>query len=160
MDAGKTDRWLQMLGMIGIIASLIFVGFQLKQTQDIAIAGQYQERATAAQAFYEFRASHDVQLQTIGARHREHLETAAYYDGTETIERIATDYFVARTQLMIYDNNFYQYQSGFLTEEAWEPYLGLVELLCARNGPAAILMRNHPDQFRKSFRDLCMGFMD
>ena len=135
MDAVKTDRWLQMLGMIGIIASLIFVGFQLKQTQDIAIAGQYQERATNAQAFYEFRASHDIQLQLVGENHKEHLATVANYDGTENLERIATDYFVARTQLMIYDNNFYQYQSGFLTEEAWQPYLSLVELLCSRNGP-------------------------
>ena len=36
---------VQFLGMIGIIGSLIFVGLQMQQTQQIAIAGQVQARA-------------------------------------------------------------------------------------------------------------------
>ena len=40
----KINDWLQIVGMVGIIGSLIFVGLQLKQSQDIAVAGQNQER--------------------------------------------------------------------------------------------------------------------
>jgi hypothetical protein len=41
MDSGKLNDRLQMLGMLGIIASLVFVGLQLKQTDEIAsIEGQ------------------------------------------------------------------------------------------------------------------------
>jgi len=41
MDSAKLNDELQILGMLGIIASLIFVGMQLKQTDEIAsIEGQ------------------------------------------------------------------------------------------------------------------------
>jgi hypothetical protein len=41
MDSAKLNDGLQILGMLGIIASLIFVGMQLKQTDEIAsIDGQ------------------------------------------------------------------------------------------------------------------------
>ena len=36
---------VQLLGMLGIIISLIFVGLEMRQSQRIAIAGQYQARA-------------------------------------------------------------------------------------------------------------------
>ena len=41
------DVWIQLLGMVGIIASLISVGLEMRQTQRIAIAGQQQARASA-----------------------------------------------------------------------------------------------------------------
>ena len=36
MDSNKVNDWLQIFGMFGIIASLIFVGLQLKQADEIA----------------------------------------------------------------------------------------------------------------------------
>ena len=36
MDTHKINDWLQIVGMFGVIASLIFVGLQMKQAQDIA----------------------------------------------------------------------------------------------------------------------------
>lgn len=39
------ENLIQLLGMVGIIGSLIFVGLEMKQSQTIAIAGQQQERA-------------------------------------------------------------------------------------------------------------------
>lgn len=35
MDSDKVNDWLQIVGMFGIIASLIFVGVQVRQTQAI-----------------------------------------------------------------------------------------------------------------------------
>ncbi len=35
MDSARTNDWLQILGMLGIIASLIFVGVQVRQTQRV-----------------------------------------------------------------------------------------------------------------------------
>ena len=45
MSRDKLRDWLEIVGVFSIVASLVFVGFQIKQTQDIAIAAQYQERA-------------------------------------------------------------------------------------------------------------------
>ncbi len=38
MDSAKLNDWMQIVGMAAIVASLIFVGIQLKQDRDLAIA--------------------------------------------------------------------------------------------------------------------------
>jgi len=42
----------EIVGFVAIVASLIFVGMQLMQSQEIAIASQYQERASTAVEYY------------------------------------------------------------------------------------------------------------
>ena len=38
------DTWVQLLGMVGILGGLVFVGLEMRQTQQIAVAGQVQAR--------------------------------------------------------------------------------------------------------------------
>ena len=38
------ESLIQLLGMVGIIGSLIFVGLEMRQSQRIAMAGQQMER--------------------------------------------------------------------------------------------------------------------
>ena len=38
------DSLIQLLGMVGIIGSLIFVGLEIKQSQRFAMAGQQMEK--------------------------------------------------------------------------------------------------------------------
>ena len=45
MKKVSLDVWIQSIGMLSIVASLIFVGLEMRQTQQIAIAGQVQARA-------------------------------------------------------------------------------------------------------------------
>ena len=42
MDRSKVHDWLEVVGMFGVIASLVFVGLQMKQTQEIALGEAYQ----------------------------------------------------------------------------------------------------------------------
>ena len=42
---------IQLLGMVGIIGSFIFVGLEMRQPQRIAIAAQLQARSDAGMAF-------------------------------------------------------------------------------------------------------------
>ena len=35
MDSAKLNDWLQVIGIFALVASLVFVGFQIKQTQEI-----------------------------------------------------------------------------------------------------------------------------
>ncbi len=39
-----TEDLIQLLGMVGIIGSLIFVGLEMRQSQRVAMAGQQMER--------------------------------------------------------------------------------------------------------------------
>ena len=38
------EAWIQLLGMVGVLGGLVFVGLEMQQTQQIAIAGQTQAR--------------------------------------------------------------------------------------------------------------------
>jgi hypothetical protein len=42
----------EIVGFVSIVGGLIFVGLQLRQSQEIAIASQYQERASTAVEYY------------------------------------------------------------------------------------------------------------
>ena len=42
------DTWVQLLGMLGVLGGLVFVGLEMQQTQRIAVAGQVQARAEMA----------------------------------------------------------------------------------------------------------------
>ena len=44
MKKVSLDVWIQLLGMIGVIASLVFVGLQMRQSQEIALAAQQTDR--------------------------------------------------------------------------------------------------------------------
>ena len=41
------DTWIQLLGMIGVLGGLVFVGLEMRQSQIIAVAGQAQARNQA-----------------------------------------------------------------------------------------------------------------
>ena len=38
------DTWIQLLGMLSVVAGLVFVGLEMQQTQRIALASQLQAR--------------------------------------------------------------------------------------------------------------------
>ena len=38
------DTWLQLLGMLSVLAGLVFVGLEMRQSQQIALAAQQQAR--------------------------------------------------------------------------------------------------------------------
>jgi len=44
MDSSKVNDWLQVVGLFGVIGSLMFVGLQMKQDQAIAMSAASQSR--------------------------------------------------------------------------------------------------------------------
>ena len=45
MDSAKLNDWMQVIGIFALVASLVFVGLQMKQTHEIALSNAYQSRA-------------------------------------------------------------------------------------------------------------------
>ena len=108
MDISRWKDTAELIGIAAIVASLIFVGMQLKQSQDIAIATQYQARAEATQALTLAHLEADY-LPPIPALRAGIGEEASIRD--------------VHTQLWLwiqFDNHYYQYQAGFLDEDAWQ----------------------------------------
>jgi len=108
----RTENWkdiAELIGIAAIVVSLIFVGFQMKQSHEIALAEQYQSRSESTEnmllSLYEGGFSWD------DARGIPLMEqTPSQRNGS------ITQTLWAWTQ---YDNHHYQYSAGFLSDEAW-----------------------------------------
>ncbi len=159
MDSDKLNDWMQVVGIFAVVVSLIFVGFQLKQSQDIAIAAQNQERQSVAFDYYASLIQVDEIVDYYGAQHREHLDANFDIENRRSDRMVGLSYIRSRMRLSIFDNNHFQFQSGFMTAESWQPYLYLAKTTCSRGAVAGKIMLNHGDQFHEGFRNLCMNFI-
>ena len=108
MDSvSKLNSFLQTIGAIGIIASLIFVGIELRQTQKIALNSQNQSRTEtlirATEFMYENGLSaNDMISGNIGEKDRDLLATYKHM------------------AWWIYNNDFTQYKSGLMQKDLFE----------------------------------------
>ena len=48
MDSGKLNDWMQVVGIFALVASLLFVGLQMNQSQNIAIVETYGDIAESS----------------------------------------------------------------------------------------------------------------
>lgn len=105
------DTSIQLLGVLAVVASLIFVGLELRQSQRIALADQEQQRAIAQQqnqwAFLE--AGYDLDK----IARAQDLE--ALSDGEIVARR--TNHHI---QWYIAESDFAQYQNGLMSDEVFE----------------------------------------
>ena len=150
MDIAKLNEWLQAVGLFGVIASLIFVGLQMKQTQDIALANTYNARASTT-----------VDALSGG------LATPQFYSGMAKIysglrDQLTAEEYIAVEQelsifLTVFENNYFQYEMGFLPEEHWQK--NLRELDCRLTEPFFVVLAEGweaQDRFR-SVLDTAIG---
>ena len=141
MDSAKLNDWMQVIGIFALVASLIFVGLQMKQTQDIALAGQYQARAESTMDFYL------MNLETSQGQ----MWVFPPSDDEITQAHVGYYYMMANYFWMKYDNHHFQYTSGFLDEETWEGLEVRIKGLWESCDSRWIYEENHRKAFRKSF---------
>ena len=102
------------LGMLGIIGSLIFVGIEIRQNQEIAMASQLQARNTALMAFY----SAPLEGSSIALRLMEGgIEPEI--DRSSDVER-ATLIAIVRVRVISLLNSYNQYNSGLIDEATYQ----------------------------------------
>jgi hypothetical protein len=108
----RNENWkdiAELIGIAAIVASLIFVGLQMKQSHDIALADQYQSRSESTQNMYlslyeggfSFEGSLTVPLDEQSPSQRDGTIALALWGWTQ------------------YDNHHYQYAAGFMDDEVW-----------------------------------------
>ena len=126
MHSAKLNDWLQVIGLFALVASLIFVGLQMKQTDAIALSEIYQERAVASREHSLINASNPYFLSG----------SAKLYVGKQSEltaqEAIALE-FDFGSYLVVMDNYFQQYEWGFLSEVYWNR--SIAELKCLFEHP-------------------------
>jgi len=149
MDSTKLNDWMQVVGIFALVASLVFVGLQMKQSQEIAIAAQYHQRAalTVESLNAELESGN---LKFWGRQSAtESTSEAELYDlGRDSIRDIKL--------LFIMDNHHFQYQAGFIEEEAWQAIRGSLKYALTNNDSLITRVSGERSaRFRQSFVDLC-----
>ena len=119
MDIKKVsfDIWVQLLGMLGVLGGLIFVGLEMQQTQRIALAGQAQSRTEMVAA--EMLAPLEGNIDYLRARY-------------ESWEEIPKDLAPLKIQMfrwrwIMMENNWLQNELGLLPEITWAQAEGRIQ---------------------------------
>lgn len=164
MTHSINKSWIELAGLAAIVGSLIFVGLELKQGRDVAIAGQYQDRASIVADYYlsrlesehliahlgeSFTSSYEVDV--LGPEQKNHFELRGP-------ESLATNFLHMNVVLVMLDNLHFQFQHGFITEEAWIPFRAQLKG-ALRNPLWAELFRDNTIKWRESYRNLCFELL-
>ncbi len=112
MNSSKLNDWLQVIGLFGVIASLMFVGLQMMQDREIALSAIYQERAASATEFYVTIATNEVARQAL-------TKVSSGKGADLTPEESAAQQMIALAGRQLADNSHYQYEQGFASEDHW-----------------------------------------
>lgn len=127
MKAASWKDIAELVGIVAIVASLVFVGLQMKQSQDIALAASFQSRtATLAESF----SARAANLEALAAELRvqginpddpvtrlpfEIPESAGVLTELEYRAAVLT----ALSTWQQWNNIYYQNQMGFMPEGNW-----------------------------------------
>ena len=111
------DTWIQLLGMLGVLGGLVFVGLEMQQSQTIALGAQQQARTEMQGELWGAALEGETQVHVAMTKPWEELSD--YQKGVrEQVQR----YFWLMLQ-----NNHYQYELGLISAEQWSQIEGRIK---------------------------------
>ncbi len=116
----KVINWrpiAELVGITSLVASLIFVGLQLKQSHDVATAAHYQNRADQTMNLHLAL----IEAGQVQARFRKWVSD----------DLPASEINIYGWLWIGMDNHHYQYQLGFMDENTWQAQLRTLESIYA-----------------------------
>ena len=111
MKKVSLDVWIQLIGMLSIVASLIFVGLEMQQTQRIAIASAQEARMNANRGYIRSMQESNLDAQSVFWEQNFDYE----YSPQEIGYRNSM-----HEQWLLMENDFYQFQAGLMDKVTWE----------------------------------------
>ena len=120
---------IQLLGMVGIIGSLIFVGLEMRQTQRIAIAAQIQER-------YSKVSDYHIALMTEGEVARDLIRRGVYNLDSDILspDEQSTLIQIINFRINQWQSIFAQYELGLISQDVWEQTANRIKVAYAQCG--------------------------
>ena len=104
MNKVSLDTWIQLIGMLGVLGGLIFVGLEMQQNQRIALAAQQ----TARVELFSNMVNSLTQVKI-------NYQSANMTDGEFDPQRNVTHQL-----LWIFENDYLQYSLGLMDEGIWQ----------------------------------------
>ena len=111
---------IQLLGMVGIIGSLIFVGLEMRQSQRIALATQQQTRAAKMKGVVSGLNEAEVDYQSVYWENN--------FDYTLSNDELACRNLV-HIAWFLYEKDYYQSTRGLMDEATWEAKVAGIDLI-------------------------------
>ncbi|MDG2420619.1 MAG: hypothetical protein P8N40_02830 [Gammaproteobacteria bacterium] len=106
------DTWIQLLGMLSVVASLIFVGLEMQQTQRITLANQQQART-------ELNSNRLLtELELFGEIGAEAITSGLEWSDM-TMQQKAIRQQIQRWYWALLENNLFQHEMGLLSDDLW-----------------------------------------
>ena len=107
------DVWIQLIGMLSIVFSLLFVGLQMQQSQTIALASQQQSRTEVlVDIIGGFDEGDKSFVDLISG-----IVDGSYFDDSNVVRDAIWQIWI------LYENDFLQYKLGLMDDEVWEAKL-------------------------------------
>lgn len=145
VKTNKLREWLEVIGLFSVVASLVFVGLQMKQSHEIAQSQASQARTA-------------MSVETIVSTAENPLFTSAWAK-TQTGEELSPEEQAATSQyaiaiLFAFEDQHYQYINGFLTEERWQAAkIGLQRFMREESTiPVRYAYERAPGRYSKAFQ--------
>lgn len=160
MDPSKLKDWMEVVGIFALVASLVFVGLQMKQAQEIAIAEQYQVRAIYGAEHVGSFVENEHMLEMEAAKFKSAYESGEFGDTFSSdyeafgLTHVVADLMMAGKALVTMDAYYFQYQQGFMEEEAWQAFRIRLKK-SFRDKYVQTIYLSEPQTWRKSFQELC-----
>ena len=142
------DTWIQLVGMLGELGGLVFVGLEMQQTQNIALGEQQQTRMQTWIGMVDAFTEAGLDYQDIMTGNITDQNDFAYSNLTHQ-------------SLWTMENDFIQYKLGLMSESAWQARLVAMEVIynTCRNRPIFSVRFRMLDpefvQLLTSFTDEC-----
>ena len=109
MKKVSLDVWIQLIGMLSIVASLVFVGMEMRQSQRIALAAQQTAR---------------VQILTEIVTGMTESGLAWLGPNEDYVTSNRTDQI-----LWIFENDYLQYRLGLMDESVWQAKFRILDTI-------------------------------
>ena len=107
------DTWIQLLGMLGVLGGLIFVGLEMRQSQIIAIGNQVQARADTQLAILTTPLEGDQRLLSLFSFGSIPNESDLSEEDRLLFEQLT------RIRMASLQASWQQFKLGLLPEDAW-----------------------------------------
>ncbi len=145
MNSAKLNEWLQVVGLFGVISSLVFVGLQMRQDRDIALS-------VATQARTETNIQHIMETSSnpILASAIDKVELGQSESLLPSEKRALL--LSGTAVLFNFENAHYQYQNGYVAEERWSGSRQTLKGLLRSSYGARATYEGDPASWGESFQ--------
>jgi hypothetical protein len=124
MKEVSLDVWVQLIGLLSVVAGLAFVGFEMRQSQQIALASQQQERAALVTEIIGTFSEIDPPISMVDYLNED-------IDISNQDRRAIIETFIYR-MWMVYENDYLQYDLGLMDEDIWQAKLASMRFMYNR----------------------------